>query len=169
MNEKNRTVEEITYDHGAENMSENIMQPAMGLIQNKLKEVKEKLQVTDKDKHNFREDQLMYRRFEILLGRAMWIWFVVITLVFFVFIYSYFIAKRFALIWFFVCGLIVWIFYTSIFLALMNKMSKLHRFEYETNRKWMFQFFVLTTIIISFDVIYFNPFKINNLYDNQTQ
>ena len=51
MNEKNRTVEEITYDHGAENMSENIMQPAMGLIQNKLKEVKENLNRVNKGKH----------------------------------------------------------------------------------------------------------------------
>jgi hypothetical protein len=72
INERNRRVEEITYDHGAENIHEPISQPIKGYINNKLKVMKKKLKYeSEDDQLNFDEDQLMYRRMELQMRKIM--------------------------------------------------------------------------------------------------
>ena len=56
LNEHKRTVEEITYDHGAENLHEPISQPIKGFINNQIKTVKDKLNFEEEDQRHFKED-----------------------------------------------------------------------------------------------------------------
>lgn len=71
------------------------------------------------------------------------------------FIVLFITGKPYACKYFVTVCVVITLVYTIFFILLMSKMSKLHRYEYETNRKSMFMFWIFTTVVVSFESYFF--------------